>query len=109
MSTWHTINFVKPEYKGLEIVYGTPFYNSRTDLTSLSISNHFALKIYARPSDMVFRGYEVFMRFARLLMRYQSEVGSHSPPGNTKFLMTSTFNPLSIALHLQWIILKTND
>jgi hypothetical protein len=76
MSTWHTINFVKPEYKGLEIVYGTPFYNSRTDLTSLSISNHFALKIYARPSDMVFRGYEVFMRFTRLLMQHRSEIAS---------------------------------
>ena len=76
MSTWHTMNFVKPEYKGLEIVYGTPFYNSRTDLVSLSISNHFALKIYARPSDMVFRGYEVFMRFARLLMQYRTEIPS---------------------------------
>jgi hypothetical protein len=76
MSTWHTINFVKPEYKGLEIVYGTPFYNSRTDLTSLSISNHFALKIYARPSDMVFRGYEVFMRFTKLLMQHRSEIAS---------------------------------
>ena len=76
LSTWHTLNFARPEYKGVEIIYGTPFYNSRTDLTSLSISNHFVLKIYSRPSDMVFRGYEVFMRFARMLMKYRSEMAS---------------------------------
>jgi hypothetical protein len=32
--------------------------------------------MYARPSDMVFRGYEVFMRYARLLMQYKSEIST---------------------------------
>lgn len=75
-STWQTLNFAKPEFKGIDIVYGTPFYNPRSDLTSLGISNHFVIKIYARPSDMVFRGYEVFMRFTHLLMQHKKEFTS---------------------------------
>jgi len=76
MSTWHNINFTKPEYKGLDIIYGTPFYHAKTDKASVSITNHFATKMYARPSDMVFRGYEVFMRYARLLIQYKNEIAS---------------------------------
>ena len=94
MSTWHTINFVRPEYKGLEIVYGTPFYNPRTDLVSLSISNHFALKIYARPSDMVFRGYEVFMRFTRILMQNKTEVSSQLPSRRYKIFNDFDIQPV---------------
>jgi hypothetical protein len=76
MSTWHNINFEKREYKGLEIIYGTPFYHAKTDKASVSITNHFTTKMYARPSDMVFRGYEVFMRYARLLMQHKTEIAS---------------------------------
>jgi ABC-type branched-subunit amino acid transport system substrate-binding protein len=76
MSTWHNINFAKTEYKGLDIIYGTPFYHAKTDKASISITNHFTTKMYARPSDMVFRGYEVFMRYARLLMQHKTEIAS---------------------------------
>jgi len=76
MSTWHVLNWARPEYKGLDIVYGTPFYNPRTDKASISITNHFNTKMYARPSDMVFRGYEVFMRYTRLLLQYKDEFPS---------------------------------
>jgi hypothetical protein len=76
MSTWHVLNWTKPEVKGLEVVYGTPFYNPRSDKASMSIMHHFNTKMYARPSDMVFRGYEVFMRYARLLLQYKNELAS---------------------------------
>jgi hypothetical protein len=76
MSTWHVLNWAKPEFKGLEIIYGTPFYNPRSDKASLSITNYFNTKMFARPSDMVFRGYEVFMRYARLLLQYKNELAS---------------------------------
>jgi hypothetical protein len=76
MSTWNNISFTKSEFKGIEIIYGTPFYHSRTDKASTSIINHFNTKMYARPSDMVFRGYEVFMRYARLLMQFKNEIAT---------------------------------
>jgi len=68
MPTWDAItDFNKKEYKGLSIVYTTPFYNAKTDKTSLGIANYFKTILYSRPSDMVFRGYECMYRFGKLL------------------------------------------
>lgn len=78
MPTWDGIkDFTKPEYKGLEIVYGTPFYNPRTDKVSESISDYFSDEMYARPSDMVMRGYETAWRFTNLLLKYKSDIASN--------------------------------
>lgn len=77
MPTWDAIrDFSRPEYRGLEIIYSTPFYNPRTDKVSQSITNTFGAKMYARPSDMVMRGYETVWRFARLLLKYKGEFAS---------------------------------
>ena len=70
-------DFGKPEFKGPEYVYSTPFYNPRTDKVSESIMNYFTTKMYARPSDMVMRGYEATWRFSNLLMRYKQDLTSN--------------------------------
>lgn len=78
MPTWDNIrDFNKSEYKGLEIIYSTPFYNAKTDWLSNKINNTFNTKLFARPSDMVFRGYEVTWRFAHLLAKYKKDIGSN--------------------------------
>lgn len=71
------IEFSKPEYKPLAIIYSTPFYNPRTDNVSQGIIQHFHTKMFARPSDMVMRGYEATWRFAKLLLQYKSDIASH--------------------------------
>lgn len=70
-------DFSKPEYKGLDIVYTTPFYNPRTDNVSQEIVSYFNTKLYARPSDMVMRGYEATWRFSKLLLKYQDSIASN--------------------------------
>ena len=78
MPTWDGIkDFTKPEYKGLEIIYSTPFHNAKTDKVSQGISNDFNNTMYARPSDMVFRGYEVTWKFAKLLLKYGKDLSSN--------------------------------
>jgi len=78
MPTWDGIkDFSKPEYKGVEIIYSTPFYNAKMDKVSQSISTHFNTTMYARPSDMVFRGYEVTWKFARMLLKYGKDLSSN--------------------------------
>jgi hypothetical protein len=78
MPTWDAIkDFNKPEYKGIEIIYSTPFYNARTDKTSLAIIDYFNTVMYARPSDMVMRGYETIWRFGNLLLQYKSDIASN--------------------------------
>jgi hypothetical protein len=77
MPTWDAItDFNKKEYKGLSIVYTTPFYNAKTDKTSLSITNYFKINLYSRPTDMVFRGYECMYRFGKLLADNGSNLNS---------------------------------
>ncbi|MEO7922446.1 MAG: ABC transporter substrate-binding protein [Chitinophagaceae bacterium] len=77
MPTWDGIAFNKPEYKGIEIIYSTPYYNAKMDKISQSITNHFNKVMYARPSDMVFRGYEVMFRYSRLLLQYGADLSSN--------------------------------
>lgn len=78
MPTWDNIrDFGKPEYKGVEIVYSAPFYNPKTDKVSTDIINYFNRVMYARPTDMVFRGYEVTWKYARLLMQYKNDFNSN--------------------------------
>ncbi len=78
MPTWDGIkDFSRPEYKGIEIVYSTPFYNPKTDRVSQSISGYFGSVMYSRPSDMVFRGYEVTWKFSKLLMSYGKDLASN--------------------------------
>ncbi len=78
MPTWESIkDFSKPEFKGLEIIYSTPFNNIKTDKTSQGIATHFNNTMYARPSDMVYRGYEVTWKFAKLLLKYGNDLSSN--------------------------------
>ncbi|MBI3139562.1 MAG: amino acid ABC transporter substrate-binding protein [Sphingobacteriales bacterium] len=78
MPTWDAIkDFTKPDYRDLEIIYSTPFYSPRTDKVSLSITNTFNTKMFARPSDMVMRGYETVWRFVKLLLLYKNDLASN--------------------------------
>lgn len=77
MPTWDGINFNKSEFKGMEIIYSTPFYNPKIDKVSLSITNKFNKIMFARPSDMVFRGYEVTWKYAKLLLQYGKDIASN--------------------------------
>ncbi len=78
MPTWDGIkDFSKAEFKGIDILYSTPFYNPRTDKVSLAIINHFNNVMYARPSDMVMRGYETIWRFGKILLQYKSDIASN--------------------------------
>src|SRR6186997_846304 len=69
--------FSKNEFKGPEIIYGHPFYNAKTDKISTGINNDFNLKMYARPSDMIFRGYEVMWKYSKLLAEYKTDLSSN--------------------------------
>lgn len=79
MPTWDVVRDLRraPEYKGIEIVYSTPFYNPRTDSVSVRITEYFDAVMYARPSDMVMRGYEAMWRFGNLLTKYKGEITSN--------------------------------
>ena len=78
MPTWDGIKeFARTEYRGADLIFCTPFYAPRTDSLSQSIEAFFGSQLYARPSDMVLRGYEAIWRFSKLLLRYRKEFTLH--------------------------------
>ncbi|HEX4877429.1 MAG TPA: amino acid ABC transporter substrate-binding protein [Chitinophagaceae bacterium] len=95
MPTWDNIkDFNKPDYKGIEIIYSNPFYNAKTDKVSQSLINQFNTVMYARPSDMVFRGYEVTWKYARLLIQHGGELASNLSNKNQKVFTDFDIQPV---------------
>jgi ABC-type branched-subunit amino acid transport system substrate-binding protein len=71
MPTWDALKeFSNPEFRGIDIIYCTPYYNPRTDSLSQQLQRFFLNNLYARPSDMAYRGYEAVWRFANLILKY---------------------------------------
>jgi hypothetical protein len=68
MPTWDVLDFTKPQFKNLEIYYGTPFYISPTHKTAIDVTNHFRNRFYSRPTDMVFRGFDVVYHFTKVML-----------------------------------------
>ncbi len=68
MPTWDVLDFTKPQFKNLEIYYGTPFYISPSHKTAMDVTNHFRSKFYSRPTDMVFRGFDVVYHFTKVML-----------------------------------------
>ena len=100
MPTWDNIKeFNKSEFKGIEIVYSTPFYNAKIDKVSLGISNYFKEVMFARPSDMVFRGYEVTWKYVKLLLQYKDDFASN---------ITSKLNKVFTDYDIQPVLSKQN-
>lgn len=91
MPTWDNIrDFNKSEYKGIEIIYSTPFYHSKVDKITQSITNYFNTVMFARPSDMVFRGYEVTWKYAKLLLQYGKDISSNL--GNKQYKVFTDYD-----------------
>lgn len=92
MPTWENISrdFSHPDFKGPEIIFANPFYNPRTDRVSQEINSQFAGSMYARPSDMVFRGYEVMWIYAKLLQQFGDDIASNL--GNKEYVQFTQYD-----------------
>lgn len=94
MPTWDGFNLKKDELKGLEVTYSTPFYNAKTDKVSTALRSYFAGKYYAKPSDMVFRGYEIMLKFGKLLGQYGKDLASNLPSKSYKVFTDFEIQPV---------------
>lgn len=76
MPTWDNFNFNRPEFKSLDIIYTTPFFYNRLTPLESRLASNFEKQVGSRPTDYFFRGYEVTMRFALLLLDAKKDVAS---------------------------------
>ena len=58
---------LQPDFKGVNIYYSTPYFNSGNEASSRSFILSFFHQYRARPSDMAFKGFEAMYYFAHLL------------------------------------------
>ena len=73
MPTWEAIkSFDKTDYKGVEFVYTSPYYYSKSNALVNSINIKYKAKYNGKPSDLVFKGYETMLRFAKTVSLYGS-------------------------------------
>lgn len=73
---WDLTDFSKPEYKGMEVVFTTPFYISPEDSLAIRVEDRFKGRFYSKPTDIVFRGYDALFHFARLLHASNGNLGA---------------------------------
>lgn len=100
MPTWDGIrDFDRREFSDLEIFYTTPFNPVRTDVLSEQINTYFKDNLFARPSDMVFRGYETMFRFGKLLQELGPNIASGI--GEKKYKVFTDFDIQPILLDKQ--------
>jgi len=76
MPTWDNLKELdKESCANVEIVFSTPFlyYSQNPGLSSL-VNRRYQETYYSRPSDMVFRGFEITYHFSKLLMKHKSNL-----------------------------------
>ncbi len=100
MPTWDGIkDLSKPSGtngKGLEIVYTTPYYFSRTDKMGKYITNKYKDKYFARPSDWVFKGFETMYHFTKLFLKNPTDFMGHLSDKDGKLFNEFDIQPIKI-------------
>jgi hypothetical protein len=91
MPTWESIAFNKPEYKKIDVYYGTPFVSAsgNADLFE-QFNKKYRLLTNSRPSDVAIRGYEITRRYIEVLAHYPNTFIDHI--NDEKYKLFSNFN-----------------
>jgi len=75
MPTWDDYKFDKAEFKGVEIMYPTPFLTSSGNSRVYNaISNKYKARARSRASDMVYKGFEVTYRYIKNMLSHQDYI-----------------------------------
>jgi hypothetical protein len=64
----------RPEMKGIDILYTSPYNYTRTDKLGIYITTKYRNKFLSRPSDLVFKGYESFFHFTKLWLKHKENL-----------------------------------
>ncbi|MEO7311902.1 MAG: hypothetical protein ABIX01_15970 [Chitinophagaceae bacterium] len=75
MPTWDDFKFEKAEFKGVEIMYPTPFLTSSGNSRVYnSVSNKYRARAKSRASDMVYKGFEITYRYIKNMLSHQDHI-----------------------------------
>ncbi len=102
MPTFEVMDFSGPEYRNLEIYYGTPFPYTELNPNVKAYDDLYKKEYYSRTSDMVYRGIESFYYFANLLYDKKDNIATSLGEGNdflfSEFDIQPVLNPQSMQI-----------
>lgn len=99
MPTWDGIKDLdKPDCGNIDIVFSTPFlfYSQNQNLSSL-INKRYNEKYYSRPSDMVFKGFEITYHFTKLLVKHKLDLAKNL--SDKDFTLFNQFKLVPVRTH----------
>jgi hypothetical protein len=95
MPNWDALKDLdKPDCKGIEIIYSTPYNFSRTDKTGAYFTQKYSNKFGSRPTDMAFKGFESMYHFTRLLLEHESSMLDFLSEKNYKLFCDFDIRPV---------------
>lgn len=98
MPTWDNLKDLdRSSCRNVEIIYSTPFVYSRNKTLNESIFSRYKSKFYSRPSDMVYKGYEVLFHFTKLLIKHKTNLINNLD--DKEFTVFNEFKPEPVRLY----------
>lgn len=91
MPTWNGMNETSGSSADkIQILVSTPYDYLRTTTTLNNLSAEYKANFYARPSDMVFKGYESMYHFTKLILKYPDNFINNV--SDTSYTVFSNYN-----------------
>jgi hypothetical protein len=99
MPTWGNIKELsKTEFYNFPIIYSTSFFNDLSNPWSANFDEHYRNKAFSKPTDMVYRGYELVWTFANLLKKYgKTEMLKNLSDKSFKLMSDFDFKPINFS------------
>jgi hypothetical protein len=97
MPTWDEIDFRRPEFKGVEVMYSTPFVSLSANIDAYNaMAQYYTKNLNSRPSDMALKGYELTYRYIKTLTKWPNPVdfARHVNDGAFKVFCDFNFQPV---------------
>lgn len=102
MPTWDGL---KPAFRNgndkLEIIYSTPYQFNKADMAIVNITDKYKSTFFARPSDMVFKGFENMYHFSKLLVKYNGDILNNLSDISFRISNNYRFEPVKLSITSQ--------
>jgi ABC-type branched-subunit amino acid transport system substrate-binding protein len=94
MPNWEGIkDLQRRDYSAIPIVYSSTFYNNSSPW-SVAFEDAYKKRTYSKPTDLVYKGFEITYNFIKLLIKYDSTLVDHLDDKSFKVMTDFDFKPI---------------
>ncbi len=98
MPNWYGFkDLMKKEvFEDFPVYFTTPYFNAKADEYSRMLMNGYETKLFTKPSDMAFKGFECVQLFTRLLAKHPHDIMSNLNDKGIKIYTEYNFKPVML-------------